>query len=144
VIGSPSILSVIREAGALVRVLSTLFSGWTRTSCDGSGIVHGWVVVLLFVKSPSFFYFYYESRKRELKTRPTYECRCDERLKSKVEESTRLSHTLGCSGFLCTHTSGSFEFNQVAFCRCIRFCKQSLSVVRHVPWISGSTYPSRD
>ena len=32
---------------------------------------------------------YYESIKRELKTRPMYECRCDERLKTKVEESKR-------------------------------------------------------
>ena len=36
---------------------------------------------------------YYESIKRELKTRPIYECRCDERLKTKVEESTRLVYT---------------------------------------------------
>jgi hypothetical protein len=36
---------------------------------------------------------YYESIKRELKTRPVNECRCDERLKTKVEESTRLSYT---------------------------------------------------
>ncbi len=31
--------------------------------------------------------------KRDLKTRPIYECRCDERLKTKVEESTRLAYT---------------------------------------------------
>ena len=37
---------------------------------------------------------YYESIKRELKTRPIYECRCDERLKSKTEESTRLTYTV--------------------------------------------------
>jgi hypothetical protein len=36
---------------------------------------------------------YYESRKRELKTRPIYECRFDERLKSKGEKSTRLPYT---------------------------------------------------
>jgi hypothetical protein len=36
---------------------------------------------------------YIESRKREVKTRPIYECRCDERLKSKTEESTRLTYT---------------------------------------------------
>ncbi len=36
---------------------------------------------------------YYESMKRELKTRPIYECRCDERLKTKAEESTRLAYT---------------------------------------------------
>ena len=39
---------------------------------------------------------YYESRKREVKTRPMYECRCDERLKTKSEKSTRRSYT----GFL--------------------------------------------
>ena len=36
---------------------------------------------------------YYESLKRELKTEPKYEFRCDERLKTKVEESTRLACT---------------------------------------------------
>jgi hypothetical protein len=30
--------------------------------------------------------------KRELKTRPIYECRCDERLKTKTEESTRFTY----------------------------------------------------
>ena len=45
----------------------------------------------------SLFIVYYESMKRELKTRPIYECRCDdERLKTKAEESTRLTYT----GFL--------------------------------------------
>jgi hypothetical protein len=39
------------------------------------------------------FVVYYESIKRELKTRPIYECRCDERLKTKTEESTRLTYT---------------------------------------------------
>jgi hypothetical protein len=34
--------------------------------------------------------------KRDLKARPVYDCRCDERLKTKVEESTRLTYT----GFL--------------------------------------------
>ena len=36
---------------------------------------------------------YYESRKREIKRRLIYEYRYDERLKTKNEESTRLSHT---------------------------------------------------
>ena len=40
---------------------------------------------------------YYESLKRELKTKPIYEFRCDERLKTKVEESTRLACTLLCA-----------------------------------------------
>jgi hypothetical protein len=39
------------------------------------------------------FLVYYESIKRELKIKPIYECRCDERLKTKVEESTRLVYT---------------------------------------------------
>jgi hypothetical protein len=38
---------------------------------------------------------YSESIKREIKTR-MYECRCDERLKTKTEKSTRLTYT----GFL--------------------------------------------
>jgi len=36
---------------------------------------------------------YYESIKREVKIRPIFECRCDERLKTKVEESTLLVST---------------------------------------------------
>ena len=36
---------------------------------------------------------YYESIKQDLKTRPIYECRYDERLKTKAEESTRLTYT---------------------------------------------------
>ena len=44
----------------------------------------------------TFLCFYYESIKREQKIRPMYECRFDERLKTRVEEFTRLVH----SGFL--------------------------------------------
>jgi hypothetical protein len=36
---------------------------------------------------------YYESRKRELKIRLMNEDRCDERLKARVEDSTRLTYT---------------------------------------------------
>ncbi len=36
------------------------------------------------------------NQERELKTRPMYECRFDERLKTKSEKSTRLTYT----GFL--------------------------------------------
>ena len=36
---------------------------------------------------------YYKSIKRELKIRPMYECRCDERLQTKTREFTRLSNT---------------------------------------------------
>jgi hypothetical protein len=38
-------------------------------------------------------FVYYESIKRELKRRLIYEYRCDERLKTKNEESTRLADT---------------------------------------------------
>jgi hypothetical protein len=31
--------------------------------------------------------------KREVKTRPIYDCRCDERLETKTEESTLLTYT---------------------------------------------------
>jgi hypothetical protein len=41
----------------------------------------------------SIFVYYYESIKRELKRRLIYEYRCDERLKTKTEESTRLADT---------------------------------------------------
>jgi hypothetical protein len=33
------------------------------------------------------------SIKTEIQTRPIYECRCDERLKTKGEDSTRLKYT---------------------------------------------------
>jgi hypothetical protein len=60
---------------------------------------------------------YYESIKRELKTRPIYECRCDERLKTKAEESTRLTYT----GFLgeLEHQDRD-EVNRREVCECDR------------------------
>jgi len=39
----------------------------------------------------SVFVVYYESIKRELKIKTTYECRCEERLQTKTKEFTRLS-----------------------------------------------------
>jgi hypothetical protein len=36
--------------------------------------------------------FIIKSIKRELKTRPIYDCRCDERLKPKDDESTCLTY----------------------------------------------------
>jgi hypothetical protein len=41
-------------------------------------------------------FVYYESINRELKIRTMYECRCDERLQTKVKEFTLLTYT----GFL--------------------------------------------
>ncbi len=40
-----------------------------------------------------YFFVYYESREREIKTRLIHEGRCDERLKVKVEESACLAYT---------------------------------------------------
>ena len=37
---------------------------------------------------PNSLFVYYESIKRELKRRPIYECRCDERLQTKTKEFT--------------------------------------------------------
>ncbi len=42
---------------------------------------------------------YYESIKREIKIKPVSESRCDERLKTKIEESTCLSD-IGLFGVL--------------------------------------------
>ena len=39
------------------------------------------------------YFVYYESIKRELKIKPICECECNERLKTKAEESTRLTYT---------------------------------------------------
>ena len=46
----------------------------------------------MYVDFNTFFFVYYETRKRVLKTQPIYECRCDERLKTKTEKSTRLTY----------------------------------------------------
>jgi len=47
----------------------------------------------VFREGTEYLFVLYESIKRELKIRPIYECRYDERLKTKVEESTRLTYT---------------------------------------------------
>jgi hypothetical protein len=41
---------------------------------------------------------YYETIKREMNKRFIYECRCDERLKTKDEGSTYLTYTGLCEG----------------------------------------------
>jgi hypothetical protein len=74
----PSKLNVIRKVVSLVRVRSTLFLNCrvkTTRRCD------------------RFFVVCYESIKRELKRRLVYGYRCDERLKTQNEESTRLVDT---------------------------------------------------
>ncbi len=46
------------------------------------------------IRQPKFVY--YSSRKRELNRKILYECRCDERLNTKTEGSTRLTYTGLC------------------------------------------------
>jgi hypothetical protein len=79
VIDDPSIFILIRKTVSLRRVLSTF-----AFRSEENAARRKW-------KSPPFI-VYYESIKRELKTRPIYECRCDERLRTKPEESKRLSY----------------------------------------------------
>jgi hypothetical protein len=42
---------------------------------------------------PGLEVVYYESIKRELKIKPTYECHCDARLQTKTKRFTGLSYT---------------------------------------------------
>jgi len=51
----------------------------------------GWVVLIDPGKKNVV---YYESIKREVKTKLVHECRCDERLKPKLRD-LHVSHTLG-------------------------------------------------
>ena len=52
------------------------------------------VLVTVGLRKLNSFVVYYESLKRTLKTKTIYGYRCDERLKTKVEESTRLTYTV--------------------------------------------------
>jgi hypothetical protein len=59
--------------------------------------------------------------KRELNERLLYECRCDERLNSKPERSTRLSYTVSVftvSLFFINRESESYRGNFKNECRC--------------------------
>jgi hypothetical protein len=60
---------------------------WVLSSCESEerGCREGGGVYTTLIQ-----FVYDESIKRELKTIPKYECRFDERLKTKAEESTRL------------------------------------------------------
>jgi len=42
-----------------------------------------------------FIVVYYETIKRETKIKPNSECRCDERLKSKVEVDEKFASVMG-------------------------------------------------
>ena len=61
----------------------------------GSGTVHCCVAQAELLKRTRWIvvFVYYESIQRELKIKPIYECRCDERLQTKTKEFTRLTYT---------------------------------------------------
>ena len=63
---------ILFERGDEFRRLSRMVDGWS------------WTPPVL---------VYYESIKRKIKMRSIYECRCDERLQTKVKEFTRLVYT---------------------------------------------------
>ncbi len=75
--------------------LKTKAEEFTRLGYTGliGGLEHLKIESRLIDEKKKKFEFYYESRKRELQTKPIYECRYDERLKTKSEKSTRLSYT---------------------------------------------------
>ena len=77
-IGVPSIFKLTRIVAALPRLLSTF-------------------ALICVRKAARFEVVYYESLKRELKTKTTYGYRCDERLKTNVKESTHLACTPLCA-----------------------------------------------
>jgi hypothetical protein len=87
VIGDPSIFKEIRKTVDLAGVSDFYFQGDLERGCDGSGIVHGHVVT----DSGRIVFHNYESIEREVKRRLIFEYRCDERLKTKTEEFTRLT-----------------------------------------------------
>ena len=66
----------------------------------------------------------YESLNREVKTKPIYEFRCDERQKTKVEESTRLA---------CTLLVGELEHLKIE----TRLIDEMFATIDHVPdWVN--------
>jgi hypothetical protein len=61
-------------------------------------------------------FVYYESINVDLKIRPTQDCRCEERLKTKSERSTHLGYTVLCGGL--EHLKNRDEVNRREVCEC--------------------------
>ena len=80
-IGVPSIFSVIRIAAALARVLPTF-----AFRVDENAARRKWNSFIVKV-------VYYKSRKRDLAIRLMNESRYDERLNTRVQETTCLTYT---------------------------------------------------
>jgi hypothetical protein len=64
--------------------------------------------------------------KGEVQTRPIYECRCHERLKTKAEESTRLAYT-GLLGEL-EHLKIETRSIDEMFASCVVYYKSKVRV----------------
>jgi hypothetical protein len=99
---TPSKLSIIRKTVTLERYRTTLFlSCWVKVERRKwnwpQSVCGRWTPEVVKKRSVSRWTFvYYQSLKREVQTRPIHECRYDQKLKTKVEESTWLGYT----GFL--------------------------------------------
>ncbi len=82
-----------------------------------------------------FVFVYYESKNQELNRRLIYECRCDERLKVKTEESTRLSYTWITRGTGSLEHQDTLNRREVDECDgCVRSWRE-----RCVVYIQGNT-----
>jgi hypothetical protein len=87
-----------------------------------------------------FLFVYYETINRELHRRHIYECRCDERLKTKAEGFTRRSYA-GLRGGLREHLKIDTRLRDERFasvvCECVivtlKVCRLYLRVIiRHL------------
>ncbi len=65
---------------------------WEGVVSEASSLL-SYTLLFEILGGTSFYWIYYESIKRELKRRLIYEYRCNERLKTKTGEFTRLSDT---------------------------------------------------
>ena len=112
VMGDPSKLIVRRKTAALARARPTLLLSceekaarrkwnWPRSVCASwtpeaakKRSVSRWACKnKSLTNSLCKRFVYYESIKWDLKIKPRYECRCDERLQTKTKRFTRLSYT---------------------------------------------------
>jgi len=81
---------------------------------------------------------YYESIKQDLKIKPIYECRCDERLQTKTKRFTLLSYTWVFILFYTSHIHWvvsfllSYILRDVSFAEVGRVCRVALREPMHL------------
>ena len=82
---------------------------------------------------------YYESLKRELKTKPTNECRCDERLQTRVEESTILKLPVSLANhYKRSKDLGDRSTQPVVKCLSVHFTERGLTIKKCVSkWVQN-------